>query len=135
MFFHWWPNRVGAAAFMQALNYGYVLYSQASSVPPSLCILEHEGLTVQSSHSSPFMLTLTVLPCPLALIHWQCFIIKSTLVLKTYIKHFIFIFLLLPPPFLFLSPFSSSTDIMPLHCCEASNLADDETLGHMLSQH
>lgn len=57
------------------------------------CILEHDGLTVQSSHSSPFMLTPTGLPCPLAdFIHWQCFIIKATLVLKTYIKLFISIF-------------------------------------------
>ena len=36
----------------------------ASLLPSTLCILEHEGLTVQSSHSSPFMLTLTGLPCP-----------------------------------------------------------------------
>lgn len=56
------------------------------------CILEHDGLTVRSSHSSPFMLTLTGLPCPLAdFIHWQCFIIKATVVLKTYIKLFIYI--------------------------------------------
>ena len=31
-----------------------------------LCILEHDVLAEQMSHSSPFMLTLTALPCPLA---------------------------------------------------------------------
>lgn len=63
MFFYLWQSRLGTATFMPALNYSYVLYSQATS--STLCMLEHEGLAVQSSHSSPFMLTLTGQPCPL----------------------------------------------------------------------
>lgn len=90
LLFYSWLNRVLAATYN-----GVVLYAHTSSAPSTLCIL-HEGLTVQSSHSSPFMLTLTGPPCPLAdLFHWQCFIIKATLVLETYIKHSIFVFLLL----------------------------------------
>lgn len=44
----------------------YVLYSRPPLVLSALCIAEHDGFTVQSSPSSPFTLTVTGLPCPLA---------------------------------------------------------------------
>lgn len=95
----------GIPVFCQHLIIAVFYIHGRSLVLSAPCILEHDGLTVQSSRSSPFMLTLTGRPCPLAdFIHWQCFIIKATLVLETYVKLFILIFFLawqlLPCPLL-----------------------------------
>lgn len=108
----------------------YVLYSQTSSVPSTLCILEHEGLTVQSSHSSPFMLTMTDLPCPLADLFIGSVLSLRPLLFSRHGLHQTLHLHFLPPlplpPALYPSPLSSREHITPVHCHGVCNLADDE---------
>lgn len=90
-------NRVCTVTFIPALNYGCVIYSSSSSCAFSTV---HLGAWRFNSAKLSLITFYAYADRPVLstgrLIHWQCFIINATLVLEPYIRHFIFISLLLP---------------------------------------